>query len=154
MSSKKVFQLVLQENTRKLEYQCPQKNLFRSVSGSRIFIDYSKPPNFSFFRAFPDTYIGLNLCILVNYTRKHPEIAISMSSKKVFWVRFGFLNFFRLLDELCILVIDTRKPPKVAVLMSSKKVFWVRFGFSNFFRLLETTEIFIFLVLFQRLILA
>ena len=47
-------------------------------------------------RALPDSYILINLCILVNYTRKHLKIAVSMSSKKVFWVRFGFSNFFRL----------------------------------------------------------
>ena len=92
-----VFWLITQENCQKLQYQCPHKKFFGSVSGSRIFIDYSKPPNFSFFRAFPDTYIGLNLCSLVNYTRKPPKVAVSMSSKKVFWVRFGFANFFRLL---------------------------------------------------------
>ena len=44
-----VFWLVIQENTRKFGYQCPQKNLFGSVSGSRIFFDYSNQPNFSFF---------------------------------------------------------------------------------------------------------
>ena len=38
--------------------------------------------------------IGMNLCILVDYTRKNPKIAVSMSSKKVFWVGFGFSNFF------------------------------------------------------------
>ena len=62
---------------------------FSTTRNRRIFL---------FFRALPDTYIGLNLCILVNYTRKHPKVAVSMSSKKVFWVRFGFSNFFRLLE--------------------------------------------------------
>ena len=49
-------------------------------------------------RALLETYIGSISCILVNYTRKWLEIAVSMSSKKVFLVRFGFSNFFRLLE--------------------------------------------------------
>ena len=44
-----VFWLVTQENTRKLAFNWPQKKLFVSVSGSRIFFDYSKRPNFFFF---------------------------------------------------------------------------------------------------------
>ena len=43
-----VFWLITQENTRKLQYQSPQKKFFRSVSGSRICCDYSKRRNFSF----------------------------------------------------------------------------------------------------------
>ena len=35
-------------------------------------------------------YISMNLCILVGYTRKHPKIGVSISSKKVIWVGFGF----------------------------------------------------------------
>ena len=45
-----VFELRTRENTRKLEYQCSQKNLFGSVSGSRIFFDFSKRPYFYFFQ--------------------------------------------------------------------------------------------------------
>ena len=45
-----VFQLVTQENTRKFAYPCPQKKLFRWVSGSPIFFDYSKRINFLFFQ--------------------------------------------------------------------------------------------------------
>ena len=44
-----VFWLITQENYRKLQYQSPQKKFLWSVSGSRIFFDYSKRPNFSFF---------------------------------------------------------------------------------------------------------
>ena len=45
-----VLWLVTLENTQKLAYQCPQKKLFGSVSGSRIFFDFSKRPNFFFFQ--------------------------------------------------------------------------------------------------------
>ena len=62
---------------------------FSTTQNHRIFL---------FSKALPDTYIGLNSCILVNYTRKPPKVAVSMSSKKVFWVCFGFSNFFRLLE--------------------------------------------------------
>ena len=37
----------LHKNT-PIQYQCPQKKNFPSNSGSRIFFDYSKRPNFSF----------------------------------------------------------------------------------------------------------
>ena len=49
-------------------------------------------------RALKKYYMSMNLCILVGYTRKHPKIGVSMSSKKVIWVGFGFSNFFRLLE--------------------------------------------------------
>ena len=91
-----VFWLNTQENTRKLQWQCPQKKFFGSVSGSRICCDYSKRPYLSFSRALEKNYISINLCILIDYTRKHPKIAVSMSSKKVFWVGFAFSNIFRL----------------------------------------------------------
>ena len=51
-------------------------------------------------RALPETYIGMNLCILIDYTRKHPKTAVSKSSKKVFMVDFGFSNIFRLLETI------------------------------------------------------
>ena len=47
-----VFCLVTQENTRQLAFQSPQKKLIGSVSGSRIFFDYSKRPNSFFFQGF------------------------------------------------------------------------------------------------------
>ena len=53
---------------------------------------------FLFPRAPKNTYIGMISCILVNYPRNHPNIAVPKSSKKVFLVRFGFSNFFRLLE--------------------------------------------------------
>ena len=49
-------------------------------------------------RALKKYYISINLWILVGYTRKYPKIGVSMSSKKVIWVGFGFSNFFRLLE--------------------------------------------------------
>ena len=127
---------------------------FSTTRNDRIFL---------FPRTLPETYIRMNLCFLVDYTRKHPKIAVSKSSKKVFLVGFGVLEYFsatrndriflfpRTLPEtyirmnLCILVDYTRKHPKIAVLKSTKKVFMVGFGFSNIFRLLETTEFFFFL---------
>ena len=45
-------------------------------------------------------FISKKLCILSNYTRKQPKIRVSMSSKKVCCVRFGFSNFFRLLETI------------------------------------------------------
>ena len=62
---------------------------FSTTRNDRIFL---------FARALKNTYIGMILCILVDYSRIHPNIAVSKSSKKVFWVRFGFSNFFRLLE--------------------------------------------------------
>ena len=129
---------------------------FSTVRNDRIF---------HFSRTLPETWVGIKLCILVDDTRKHPKIAVSMSSKKDFWVRFGFSTvrkyriflFSRTLPEtcvdmnFCILVDYARKHPKKAVSMSSKKDFLVRFGFSIFFRLFETTEFFFFLGLFKRL---
>ena len=107
---------------------------------------------------------------MVNNTRKHPKIAVSMSSKKNFLCRFQVLEYFsttrneriflfpRALPGTCVMVnsciLDyyTRKHPKIAVWMSSKKIFFVGFRFSNFFRLLETTEIFFSLGLFLTLV--
>ena len=37
------------KKSRKLAYRCPQKKIYASVSGSRIFFDYLKRPNLSFF---------------------------------------------------------------------------------------------------------
>ena len=76
---------------------------FSSIRNDRIFLSS---------RNFKKTFIGMTLCILVDYTKKHPKIEVSMSSTETFF--YGY-------------------------------------GFSNFFRLLETTEIFFFLVLFERL---
>ena len=55
---------------------------------------------FLFPKVLQVAYISINLFILDNYPRKHPNIAVSMSSKKVFWVGFGFSNFFRLLGTI------------------------------------------------------
>ena len=64
-------------------------DFFSTVRNDRIFL---------FSRTLPETYIVIRLCILFHYTRKHPKIAVSMSSKKDFWVRFGFSNFLRLFE--------------------------------------------------------
>ena len=77
MSSKKVFL----GRFRVLEF-------FSTTRNDRIFFSS---------RALKKCHISMNLCILVVYTRKHPKIGVSMSSKKVIWVGFGFSNFFRLL---------------------------------------------------------
>ena len=53
---------------------------------------------FLFPRAFLEIYIGINSCILVDHVRKNPDIAISMTLRKVFWFGFEFSNFFRLLE--------------------------------------------------------
>ena len=62
---------------------------FSTTGNDRIFL---------FLTVLQETYISINLCILVDYTRKHPINALSMSSKKNFCVRFGFSNFFRLFE--------------------------------------------------------
>ena len=54
--------------------------------------------NFLLPRALRKSFIGMNSCVLVDYTRKQPKIAVSMSSKKVFWVCQWFSSFFRLLE--------------------------------------------------------
>ena len=64
-------------------------DFFSTVRNDRIFL---------FSRTLPETYVVIRLCILFHYTRKHPKIAVSMSSKKDFWVRFGFSNFLRLFE--------------------------------------------------------
>ena len=62
---------------------------FSTTRNDRIFL---------FPRALPETYIGMNSCIIVDYTRNLLKIGVSVSSKKVFWIGFGFLNWFRLLE--------------------------------------------------------
>ena len=83
---------------KKTPENCSINALKKSFMGPfRVLELLSTTPNhriFLFSRALPETYIGLNLCILVNYTRKHPKVAVSMFSKKVFWARFGFSNLF------------------------------------------------------------
>ena len=49
-------------------------------------------------RALEKNYISIHLCILIDYTRKLTIIAVSMSTKKVFWVGYWFSNIFRLLE--------------------------------------------------------
>ena len=51
-----------------------------------------------FSRTLPETYIRMILCILIDYMRKHPKIAVSKSSKKKIMVGFGSSNFCRLLE--------------------------------------------------------
>ena len=151
-----------------MQFQWHPKKFFGSVSGSRIFFDYSKRPNLSFPRALKNSFIGMNLCILVDYTRKKPKICCINVVKKSFLCRFQILEFIsttwndrnflfpRALRKsfidinLCVLVDYTRKQPKIAVWMSSKKVFWIGLRFSNFFQLLETTEIFFYLGVLER----
>ena len=62
---------------------------FSTTLNDRIFL---------FSRTLLETHIRMNLCILIDYTRKDPKIAVSKSSKKVFWLGFGFSNIFRLLE--------------------------------------------------------
>ena len=81
-----------------MQYQCTKISFLGPFRVHEFFSTTRNHRIFLFSRALPNTYIGINLCILVNYTRKHPKVAVSMSSKKVFWVRFGFSNFFRLLE--------------------------------------------------------
>ena len=93
---------------------------FSTTRNDRIFV---------FPRALSDTYIDKNLCNLVDYTRKHSKITVSMSLKKVFFYR--------------------SQRPKMAISMYSKKDFLVGFRFSNLFRLLETPEFIFTLGFFQ-----
>ena len=60
---------------------------FSTVRNDQIFL---------FSKTLPETCFGINLCILVNYTRNHSRTSVSMSSKQDFWDRFGFSNFLRL----------------------------------------------------------
>ena len=132
---------------------------FSTTRNDRIFL---------FPSALQETYIGINSCIIVDYIRKQSNIALWLSSKKIFLGRFRVLEYFsttrndriflfhQALQETyislkpSILVDYTRKHPKVCFPISSKKIFWVGFGFSNFYRLLETTDFF-FLVFLKRL---
>ena len=116
-----------------------QKKFLRRFQVLEFFSTTRNDRIFHFSRALPRNHISINLCILVDYTRIHLKIAVSMSSKKVFsWALPATYNGM----NLCIYFNYTRKHPKIAVTLSSIKVFCVGFGFSNFFRLLETTEFF------------
>ena len=64
-------------------------DFFPTTRNDRIFLSC---------RVLKKDHMSMNSCILVGYTRKHPKIRVSMSSKKVFWIGFGFSNFFRLLE--------------------------------------------------------
>ena len=90
--------MITQENTRKLQYQCPKKSFLGRIQVLEFFSTTRNGRIFLFRRALQNTLMGKNLCILNDYTRKHPKIAVSMSSKKVFWVGFGFSNYFRPLE--------------------------------------------------------
>ena len=146
------------------------KKVFWVGFGFLKFLTTRNDRIFLFPTVLQETYTGLNLCILTNYTRNHPKIAVSMSSKKSFLGRFRVLEllsttrndriflFPRVLKKtyvsiiLCIVVDFTRENTKIWISMSWEKVFWVGFVFSNFFRLLETTEFFFFLRFSKRLI--
>ena len=153
-----------------MQYQCPQKNFFGSVSGSRIFFDYSERSNFSFSYGSPRYLYRHKLMYFHQLHENIPEYCSINVLKESFLGRFRVLEFFSTtgndqfflfptgLQEAyininsCILINYTSKYPNIAVSMSSKKVFWVGFGFSNFFRLLGTIEFFFFLRFFKRLI--
>ena len=86
---------------KKPEY-CSIKFLKKSFYGRFRVVEYFSTTRndriFLFPRTLLETYIRMNLCILIDYTRKHPKIAVTNSSKKVFMVVFGFSNIFRLLE--------------------------------------------------------
>ena len=75
----------------KKSFLCRFKDLefFLTTRNDRIFL---------FSRALRETHFGINLCILVHYTRNHPKIAVWKSSKQVFFVGFWTSNFFWLLE--------------------------------------------------------
>ena len=81
---------------------CSIKVLKKSFLGPfralEFFLTTRNDQIFLFARALKMTYIGKFLCILVDFPSKNPKTAVSKSSKKIFWVRFGFSNFFRLLE--------------------------------------------------------
>ena len=95
--------MITQENIRKFEYECPQKCFFGRSQVLEFFSTTGNDRIFLFSRVLEKTYISMNLCILVDYTRKTPKIWVWMSSKKVFSVGLRFSNFFRLLEttEFC-----------------------------------------------------
>ena len=62
---------------------------FSTTRNDRIYL---------FPRALENSFIGLNLCILVDYTKKYSKNAVPMTSNKIFWVYLRFSNFFRLLE--------------------------------------------------------
>ena len=87
---------------KKTPKSCSIRVLKKSFSGTfRVLEYFSTTRNdriFLFPRALKKTYIGMDLCILIDYTKKLTKIEVSKSSKKVFWVRLGFSNIFRLLE--------------------------------------------------------
>ena len=141
--------LITQEYTRKLQYQCPHKKNFSSVSGSRIFFHYSKRPNFSFSKGFSRDSYQHKLMYFGRLHENTPENCSINVLKKKFLCRFQYLEYFsttrnvriflflRALLEthisinLCILVNCTNIHPKFAVSMSSK-IFLRRFQVFEF----------------------
>ena len=86
--------MVTQKNYRELRFNVLKKNYLGRFRVLEFFSTTRNDPIFLSSRALKKYYISINLCILIGYTRMHPEIAVSMSSKKVFWVGFGFSIFF------------------------------------------------------------
>ena len=112
-------------------------------------------------RALKKYHISMNLCILVGYTRKHPKIGVSMSSKKVICVGFGFSNFFRLLETteffFLLLVLKVlyqhelmyfawlhKKTPENWRINVHKKSYLGRFRVLDFFSTTRNDQIFLF----------
>ena len=157
---------------KKTPENCSIKVLKKSFYGRFRVLEYfsntRNDQNFLFSRALPETYIRMNLCILVWTHEKTTKNCSIKILKKSFYGRFRVLEYFsttrndqiflfsRTLPEtyirmnLCILVDYTKKYSKNAVPMTSNKIFWVVLRFSNFFRLLETTEIFFYLGVLER----
>ena len=112
-----------------------------SVSGPRIFFDYSKQPNFFFFQGSSKVSFRHKLRYFGLLHKKSPVNCIIKVLKKNFSCRFQDLEFFsttrndqiflfsRALREThfginsCILVYYTSNHPKIAVWKSSKKDF-------------------------------
>ena len=89
-----VFWLITQENTRKLQYQSPQKKLLLSDSGSRIFVDYLKRPNFSFTLGSLKEFRHMNLCILVDTQENTRKLQYQSPQKKFLRSVSGSRIFF------------------------------------------------------------
>ena len=93
-----VFCSITQGNIQKFQYQCPRKKFLCRFQVLEFFSSTRNDQIFLISRALRETFICINLCILIKYTRIYPKIPVLMSSKKVFWVGFRFSNFFRVLE--------------------------------------------------------
>ena len=87
---------------KKTPENCSIDVLKKSFLGRFHFLEYFSITRndriFLFLRALEKDYISINLCIMIDCKRKHTKISVSMSTKKVFWVGFGFSNIFWLLE--------------------------------------------------------